>query len=290
MPIEVRILDAKPDQTVEFKFGGPVQDSAVGIAYWKFGYNNDNHVRTIELSVSTNKSGDSIVTAMVIAKLHDDSGHHIDPSVSTVKLCCIAVVGPKNPAIALDNANNIANGEQSTRFTLPSSSCAIGTTFLSGWKLSYNDDHQLATMQLGTGISVHGNEAAITAVASMRDNSNNHASTAQVNGGLVAAISTGDGLLQTTGLNLQMDGEYRADFNQPIQDTAAVFIQSYQVTFHKSQDNHVRTIGGGCSSWTAGGSTVWLKAPKAFVTDDSGNVQTNDSSKVTFVIIAIPKP
>ncbi|WP_342379849.1 hypothetical protein NVS55_09950 [Myxococcus stipitatus] len=291
MPIEVRYTEVKPGETAKFDFNGKsVSDYVVGIAYWKYDYGNDRMVHQLELSVQATKPNDTTISASVTGKLADDSGNVLDTNASKVVVCCVAVIGPKNPAVALENVDNIPDHGESKLIALPNPPCAITNTFLSGWQLSYSKQHQVAAVEFETGSSIHGNEVGITAIASMHDNSGNLPSTAQVNGGLIAATTTGEGLLVQLVPDIQKAvGEvFALRFSQPL-SSAVVLLQKYKVTFHKSQDNYVRTIGGGCEKWEVDEYTVRLTEPRAFVTDDSNNVQTNDQSRVSLVIIGIPK-
>lgn len=288
MPIAVSYATVKPSQTATFDFNGrTVLDFTVGIAYWKFGYNNDNFVHNLELSLAINKASASVVTAKVVGKLSDDSGHTLDTENCSVVVCCVAVLDTKNSYVALDSASGIPSNGQSPGISLPSASCAIHTTFLAGWKLEYTKEHQVAAVQFSTGISVNGTIANITATASMDDLSGNKA-TAQLDGGLIAAVTLEDGVLQKTLIDQQTSNTVSVDFGKPL-SAAVVLLQNFQATFHKNQDNHVRTMGGGCARWTVEGSTVRLESPKAFITDDSGNVADDTKSSVSLVVIGVPQ-
>ncbi|WIG95618.1 hypothetical protein [Myxococcus sp. SDU36] len=289
MPIAVSYATVNPSQTATFDFNGrSVLDFTVGIAYWKFCYDNDNFVHNLELTLATNKASASVVTAKVVGKLNDDSGHNLDTNNSSVVVCCVAVLDSTNSGVALDSAHGIPSNGQSPNITLPSTACAIHPTFLAGWKLEYNKQHQVAAVQFSTGITVNNTIANITATASMHDNSGNQATTAQVDAGLIAASTIEDGVRQTTLNDQRTSSTVSVDLGTPLSD-AVVLLQDYQATFHKNQDNHVRTIGGGCAKWTVDGSIVRLESPKAFFTDDSGNVADDTKSSVSLVVIGIPK-
>ncbi|QSQ17644.1 hypothetical protein [Myxococcus landrumensis] len=289
MPIDVLYSTVKANETATFNFGEhTVLDFTVGIAYWKFGYGNDNFITNIDLSLVVNKASPSTITAKVVGRLHDDSGNTLDIPNSSVVVCCIAVLDTKNSNVELDSAYDISNNGQSRAIRLPSASPAILATFVSGWRIGYNNDHQVAALAFGTGVTLNGNEATIKATASIHDNSGNQATTAQVDGGLVSATTTSDGILQQALVSSQTSNTVKVDFGKPL-SKAVVLLQNYEVTFHKNQDNHVRTVGGGCAKWSVDGSSVNLESPKAFITDDSGNVATDSASNVTLVVLGLPK-
>ncbi|WP_164020070.1 hypothetical protein [Pyxidicoccus trucidator] len=288
MPIVVRNVTTKPNQTATFDFSGhTVLAYTIGIAYWSFSFDNDHHVRTLALSLSPNKPDDAHVTVSVNGTFTDDSGSTLDAAASSVVVCCIAVVDYKDSNVVLASANGIPANGQSAGIALPSSTLSINAAFLSGWKLNHSSDNEVASLDLSAGVVANGTTANIVATASMHDNSGNQA-TAELDAGLLAATTTADGVCAAPLTNQQTTSTISVDLGQQL-SAAVVLLQDYQVRFHKNQDNHVRTMGGGCKTWTVEGSTVRLTSPRAFISDDSGNVETNDSSSVSFVVIGIPK-
>ena len=293
MPIAVQYFKAKPSQTAEFTFSGHnVFSYTVGIAYWEFKFTDgqDHFVRTIELDLVPNKVSAETITVKVNGKFMDDSKHTLDMTNSSVVLCCIAQLDHDSTNVKLASAEGIANGEQSPGIAVPNSTLKVDAAFLSGWELTFNIDHQVQSIQLGAGVSANGNTAYIKATASMNDLSNNVATTARLDAGLLAATNTDDGVYTAGLFDQQTTNTISVDLKVPLSD-AVVLLQDYRVQF-SNNDNNVKTVGGGCQTWTVEGSTVRLTSPRAFITDDVGNHETSDgsSSGVTLWVVGVPKP
>ncbi|PTL75566.1 hypothetical protein [Vitiosangium sp. GDMCC 1.1324] len=295
MPIAVRYVTTNPGRTAEFTFSGhKVLNYTVGIAYWEFKFTDgqDHFVRTIELDLVPNKVSEETIAVKVNGTFKDDSNHTLDTTKSLVVVCCIAVVDYANNQVTLASAEGINNGEQSNGITIPSGSIKIDAAFLSGWELTFNNDHQVSSIQLGTGAYENGNTAYIKATASMNDRSNNVATTARIDAGLLAATYSDDGVYTAYLREQQTTDTLSVDLKVPLSD-AVVLLQNYQVTFWKNQDNNVKTVGGGCKMWTVEGSTVRLTSPRAFINDDVGNQETDgisNGSGVTLLVVGVPKP
>lgn len=286
MPIAVRHIHTEPSKTVTFDFSGhKVLSYTVGLAYWRLSFNNDNHVRTLKISLSANQPNDSQVTVKVNGEIRDDSGNTIHVADSSVVACCIAIIDNKDSNVVLASANGISDGTQSAGITVPSGTLSIDAAFLSGFELGYGNDNHVLSVELTTGVSANGNTAYIKADASMSDSSGNKATTAKLDAGLLAANTTADGVYAVAKTDLQAPGTtVPVEFKKPISD-AVVLLQDYQVRFAK--DHHVRSIGGGCHQWTVEGSTVRLTTPRAFMWDDSGNNESSGSS-VSLLIVGVP--
>jgi hypothetical protein len=287
MPIAVRYAHTTPAKDVTFDFSGhKVLSYTVGLAYWRLSFNNDNHVRSLKISLNSNKPNEAQVTVDVQWAIWDDSGNGIHEADSSVVVCCIAVVDYANGNVVLSSANGISNGTQNGPITLPNMTPAIDAAFLSGFDLGYNSDNHVLSVELATSVSQNGNTAYIKASASMYDSSGNKATTAELDAGLLAAKTSEDGVYAIAKLNLQAPGTIvPVEFKEPLSD-AVVLLQSYQVRFAK--DHHVRSIGGGCHQWAVEGNTVRLTHPKAFMWDDSGNNESSGSS-VSLLVVGIPK-
>ncbi|KFA94321.1 hypothetical protein [Archangium violaceum] len=286
MPIAVRYVHSQPSKTVTFDFSGhKVLSYTIGLAYWRLSFNNDNHVRTLKISLSANQPNEAQVTVKVNGEIRDDSGNTIHVDDSSVVACCIAVVDNKDSNVVLASANGISDGTQSAGIALPSSTLSIGAAFLSGFELVYGSDNHVLSVELATGMVQNGTTAYIRADASMSDSSGNMATTATLNAGLLAASTTEAGVYAVPMLNLQAPGTtVPVEFKKELSD-AVVLLQDYQVRFAK--DHHVRSIGGGCHQWAVEGSTVKLTTPRAFMWDDSGNNESSGS--VSLLVVGIPK-
>jgi hypothetical protein len=224
--------------------------------------------------------------APVCAECSDLTRNNIKESDSSVVVNIIAVVDSPDSQLALGSSNAINNNGASAAIALPSSSLSIASALLSGWDLSFgSSDHHLRHLLTAAGFSANGAQGQITSQAQMFDDSGNSATTASINGGLIAATPAETGLLSMSESNLQTTDVIDVEFGRPISD-AVVFLQSVDMQF--SGDHHVRTLGGGTSSWTRGATGVKLKDARAFMSDDSGHNEVTASSSVNLVVVAIP--
>ncbi|EPX56755.1 hypothetical protein D187_008097 [Cystobacter fuscus DSM 2262] len=287
MPIAVRHVHTQPSKTVTFDFGDhKVLSYTVGLAYWRLSFDNDNHVRTLKISLSPNQPNATQITVKVNGEIRDDSGNTIHVEESSAEVCCIAVVDTKDSNVLLTSVNGISAGTQYGPIALPSSSLSMGAAFISGFELGYGSDNHVLSLELSTGFNANGTSGYIKADASMSDSSGNMATTAKLDAGLLATSLNQDGVYSVAKNNLQASGTtVPVEFKVPLSD-AVVLLQDYQVRFAK--DHHVRSIGGGCEKWTVEGNTVRLTAPKAFIKDDSGNTESSSSS-VSLLVVGIPK-
>ncbi len=286
MPIEIKSVSSSPNKTVVFDFSDKVLAYVVGVTYWKFSFgNDDHHVKTLLLSLESNQPNSTQVTATITARLDDDTGHGISNGDSLVNVSCIAVITAADGNISLANANAIASGSSSGEISLPSNTLSTGAAFLSGWSLTQSADHHVKTFQTTAGFKQSGNLGQITSQAQMVDSSGNFAS-GSINGGLVAASTSERGILSRALVNQQTGSSQDVNFNADLKD-AAVMLQSLAVTFG-GKDHHVKSIGGGCTGWKVNGQKVTLNNAQAFITDDSGNSQSNADSSVSLIVFAIP--
>lgn len=287
MPIAISSTSSPPNTTVTFNFADKVLAYVVGVTYWKFSFGkDDHHVKTLTLALSNNQPTPTQITTRITAKLDDDSGHGISSNDSSVHLSCIAVIQGNDGNISLANARGIASGSASAAIALPGNALSIGAAFLSGWSLEQSGDHHVKTFETTAGFAQNGNSGQITSEAQMIDTSGNFAS-GSIDGGLLAASTSEFGVVARALINQQTGSASKVDFGQPLGPNAAVMLQSLRATFG-SKDHHVKTIGGGCSSWSVDGSTVTLSDARAFITDDSGHSQSDSDSSVSLVVFAIP--
>ena len=291
MPVQLRYTTTQPNETVTFDFGAnnQVLSYVAGIAYWKFSYgSDDHHVKTAALSLTTNQADSHTVTAKVNATLSDNSGNNISNADSSVVVCCVAVVNSADSNLALGGANSIPNQGASSPIALPGSSLAISSSFLSGFNLSYgSSDHHVHDFTTSAGFTQNGSQGQITAVAEMSDGSGNSASTATINGGLIAATPSETGVYAQAKTNLQTTSSVDVEFSKPISD-AVVLLQDLDVQFGDDDDHHVKTFGGGTTGWEVHATSVTLDNARAFMSDDSGNNQVDSASSVSVLVVAIP--
>ncbi|WNG28263.1 hypothetical protein F0U62_32835 [Cystobacter fuscus] len=290
MPIAVRHAHTQPSKSVTFDFSGKkVLSYTVGLAYWRLSFNNDNHVRTLRMSLTANQPSATQVTVKVNGEIRDDSGNNIHVADSSAEVCCIAIVDSTDGDVVLTSANGISAGTQSGAITLPSSTLSINAAFLSGFELAYgSSDNHVLSVELTTGVSKDGTTDYIKADALMTDSSGNRATTAKLDAGLLAADINTDAVYAVAKPDLQKanGGTVPVEFGKELSG-AVVLLQDYQVRF-SDRDHHVRSIGGGCEKWEVKGTTVQLTDPKAFIWDDSGKTASSGSS-VSLLVVGVPK-
>jgi hypothetical protein len=290
MPVAIRNTKTDPNKTVTFNFGSDrVLSYVVGIADWSFTFgSSDHHVRTLSLSLASNQPDAHTVTTKVTAVLSDASGNNIKNSDSSVFVCCVALVNSADSNLTLAGANAIPNNGASAPIALPGSSLSIAAAFLSGFDLSFGggSDHHVHSVLTAAGLTASGTQGQITAQAAMEDSSGHGASTASINGGLIAATPSETGLYAKSETNLQTSDPVDIEFGTKISD-AAVLLQDVDVQFDGG-DHHVKTLGGGASDWTVRSTSVTLANARAFMRDDSGHNEASGSSSVSLVVVAIP--
>lgn len=287
MPIAVQSQLTTTNRDVTFTFQEDVVAYVVGVAWWSFtfGADEDHHVRRLSLSLQNNKNGTRQVTTRPIATLSDDSGNRIDDQLSQVRLCCVAVTRAQDSAVGLASATGIPSGGTSPPISLPGTSLAVSSAFLSGFSLVHGDDHHVQSLKTSAGFLQQGNVGFVASTAEMVDTSG-HDADGTIDGGLVTALASETGLVVRGVYNLQTTGTQPVDMGVELRE-AAVLLQSLVATFG-SKDHHVRSIGGGCRDWHVDGDTVSLESPRAFVDDASGHDENDEQSGVSLVLVGIP--
>lgn len=203
-----------------------------------------------------------------------------------MNVSCVALVNSADSQLTLAGAQGIANNGSSPALALPGSSLAIGSSFLSGFNLSYGTtDHHVRHMYASAGFTSSGTTGAITSEVEMSDDDGNSASTATINGGLIAATPSETGLLVMSQPNVQTSNKIDVDFKVNIAQAVAL-LQNINVQY--SGDHHIKTIGGGTTGWKVSGTTVTLDNARAFMSDNSGNNQADVNSNVSVVVVAVP--
>lgn len=288
MPVLMRYQSSQPNKTLTFDFGSDkVLSYVIGISYWSFTYGSkDHHVQTVALGVTSNQPDTHTVTAKVSGTLSDHSGNNISDGDSQVRVCCVALVNSADSNLTLAGAQSIPNGGTSGMINLPGSSLAISSAFLAGFNLSYgSSDHHVQKFSTAAGFTASGSQGAITSQAAMADKSGNNASTATINGGLIAATPSETGIFVRSLTNLQTKNTTDVEFGTNISD-AVVLLQDLEMQY--DDDHHVKTLGGGTSGWKVNKTSVTLDNARAFMLDNSGNNQVDASSDVSLVVVAIP--
>lgn len=288
--------DPSKSTTATFTFPGPVNSAVVGISYWCLEYagNTDHQTQTIALNVATPVVSGNTVTAQVSATLYGQSTN-LDPNSSTINLCCIAELGGTDLQIALDAASGINSRGNSSFVNTPSPS-VISQAFVNGWSASYGkgNQHHIKDFQVSASAINDGAQTAISGTVVMDDNSGNAATNPTLNGGLIVAGTSETGLVCTVTKNFQTTSTSSVTMPSAV-SAVAPMIQNLCLSYGKSTDHDIRTIGGGTTGWSLSqdGLTVTLDSARAFMGDGKGdgtnkNTQNNDYSYVSFVVLGIP--
>lgn len=288
MPIAIRTASVPTNRSASFTFDSDVVMYVVGISHWKFrfGGSDDHHIKSLELSVRSNKPSNREVVSSVSARLQDDSGHDIDNANSSVNIVCLAVTVALDTNIVMATVDNVAHPGTSGNIALPGASLGIAHGFLEGFRVSHaSGDHHMKQVQFVAGLEANGNVGQISSFAQMSDGSG-HVATGSVDGSLVAATLTQSGLLAQSVLDRQTSGPFTVGFGRPIVAGAAL-LHSYFAAF-SGDDHHVREIGGGCSGCSVQGGNLVLSNARAFMSDGSGHRQSDGASRVSMVAFGVP--
>lgn len=295
MPIEIQTITEKPNNTITFEFEDDIADYVVGISRWLFEYesSDEHHVLSIGLSLGANQPNARELDITVSAHMDDDGSDtgSLDNTLSSVSVTCVALTGSTDSNLKLDSADGIAGGSQSDPLPLPATSLAIGETCLAGFELAYDGgDHEVEEIHLSTSLTTESLNGYITAQASMKDSSGNSDSTANVDGGMIAASSGYGYLLAKSVTDEQTTSDYPVDFGQEIV-AAGALLQSFTMSYGDKVNHMIRQIGGGTRGVTVDGSVATLDDVRAFAMDDSDDTHYQDDSlsKVSMIVFAVPK-
>lgn len=287
MPYEIKTITTQPNRDVPFDFSDAVTHFFVGISRWSFTFgSNDHHVRRLEVSVVSARPTERRVNCRVNVRMQDDSGHDVVNASSSITLVCIAQTVANDFRVTISSVDAVQSGTSGGNIVLPDSKLAVAQPVLEGWNLAYSTDHHVKKVQVAAGFAQNGNTAQISAIAQMSDGSGNSAS-GSVDAWLFASTSSDIPLLTTSVLSAQSTGTVPPiTFPRPIKDGAAL-IQGFSLAY-RGDDHHIRTIGAGTSGWSVAGNSLILKDARAFMSDDSGNQQSNNESSVSLAVFAIP--
>lgn len=285
MPFEYQSFTTNPNKSTTVKFNQDVIHYLPAVAYYSLSYgSSDHHVEEVALRLSVNQPSPTELSVTVTAVLDDKSGNTIDNAESSVTVVVLAWTGADPGTIQLASASGIPNNGQSGPISLPSSNLSTFQTVFAGFDLSYgNSDHHVLYQGAGTSGEQSGSTGYIVGSAQMSDSNGNSASTATVNGGLIAiAAGTDAGVGFQLLANQQSASPVYANFPKPVK-SAAVMLVSQTASF--SSDHHIQTLGAGCSGWSINGSQVELKNARAFMNDGSGNHQNDSKSNVSVLVV-----
>lgn len=287
MPFEFKSVTTNTNKSVLLEFTQPIVSYVAGYAYSTFSISGaDHHVREYSLRLSSNQPQPKQLNITVTGILEDGNGNKIDNSISKVTVCVLAWVGTNPGTLALASATGINNGASSAGFALPSPTLGTLQSVLNGFDLAYSgSDHHVLYETSGVGVQQNGTSASIVGKAAMGDASGNTASTAYVNGGLIAISAGSDLGAEFKGLSsTQTSDSFQVNFSRDLSSALVMVIDSY-ASF--SADHHIKTVGSGCSGWRVDGNTVTLDNARSFLSDGSGNRQDDAESSVTLLVIGL---
>lgn len=284
MSLEIQVATLQPNSQRTFTFSQPVAQYMVGISAYvlSYGEDTDHHVKTMSISLGTNQSGSSLQVTPTLT-LDDASGNKIDRSTSSVTIVALAWVGVTDNNLELASANSIANNGSSGALAIPCSNPIVLQAALTGFNLSYgSDDHHLESYLCSVGSQRSGSSASITGLVQMQDHSGHSASTATVNGGLIANCDPSLGLQLLHTDNLQNQSQTLV-FSPGVTNVQA-FLTSVQAEFQSGKDHHVKSVSANLTVTSQSGLNVTVSGG-AYLSDDSGNSQDNSLSSVTGFVI-----
>jgi hypothetical protein len=286
MAFEYQRVSTQPNKSVTVNFAAPIVFYLPGISYYYFTCgNNDHHVLQFGLSLNVNQPSPQQLHIDVIGTLMDSSGHSIDNSDSLVDVVVLAWTGTNPGTLLLSNTSAIANGGQSEPIPLPSASLSTLQSALSGFNLAYQTDHHVLYEGSGVSSRQNGTTGYILGQAAMGDGSGNRATTATVDGGLIAVASGVDLNVDFQVLaSQQTSNQVSVSFAKNLK-SAAVMIINNKAAYPGSGDHHVKTVGAGCTGWSVNGPTVLLDNARALISDGSGNHQDDSKSDVSLLVI-----
>jgi len=272
---------------VNFDFDFPVQKHVVGVAYWEFSRDEDDHdVREISLSLNSQLTNSGYtVNVDINGVLNDNSNNNLDDSLSKVKICCIAELedgSEGSDKVTLENHLNISDGEQQALSYSPDAK-SISSAFISGFNVKYEDEHFIAQLNMRADLTGGGRDLSISSSVEMSDGSGNSTNDANATGtidGGAIVMPSGDNRI----LN-KIPSSPSVTFSQDISE-AVVMLTDYDVRFEDG-DHQLLKIGGGCSSWTVSGNTVTLS--KDIFIEDEGDADQDSGSNVSLVVFGIPQ-
>jgi len=285
MPFEYQSFTTNPNKSTTIQFSQNVIYYLPAVAYYSLSYgSSDHHVEEVALRLSVNQPSQTQLMVTVNAVLQDHGGNTIDNAESSVTVVVLAWTGTDPGTIQLASASNIANNGQSGPITLPSSNLSTFQTAFAGFDLSYgSSDHHVLYQGAGVSGEQSGSTGYVVGSARMGDSSGNTASTATVNGGLIAvAAGTDPGVGFALSANQQSDSPVYVNFPKTLKQ-AAVMLVSQTASF--SSDHHIQTVGAGCSGWSVNGNAVQLDNARAFMNDGSGNHHNDSKSNVTMLVV-----
>ncbi len=294
MSFELQQINVGSSNTATFTFSDTISQFIVGFNHFDYAYgnSNDHAIETMALKLTTNlisvDNGTNNAVQVTIARTFNDaSGADYDISKCTLELSCLALLGTDlNASLIMqggidNNASSNAVGVSGTNDT--------AFAILSGFNFSYGSDtdHWLQACNAAAGVNNTNAGYEISSSAAMSDHSGNSA-TASIDGGLfVYSNFNSTNLLMQTHTYQTIGGTKVIDFGQSI-SSAAVFVQSWNMTSDDDDDHRVLTfyVGPYQTDIDLNAGTVTLYDPCIYVKDDKSLRQDDSLSDITVVVMA----
>lgn len=283
MPLQILSARIQPNTTKNFTFDDTIVQRTVGITAYTLSYGSkDHHVQTVSISLTVNQQGNTLQVTPH-ATLVDANGHNLDPSASEVFVAAMAWVGLNDDNLKLGNVIGIPNGGSSEGILIPNDRPQTLQAALAGFNLSFGgEDHHMQTASASVGTSLSGTQAKVTGQAKMYDDNGHVASTATVDGGLIANCDPSLAMTVLSTGSLQGNSQV---LNFPAGITNFVsMLSGFQVQYENDSDHHVKTIKAELLVQSVSGSSVTVGG-KATLLDNNGHEQDNTVSNVTGFVI-----
>ncbi|MDQ0468506.1 hypothetical protein [Labrys wisconsinensis] len=299
-------------------FNAAVKQYVAGITGFNMSYKDGkgHDVQTFLLSLQVNQTSSDQLDFKVTGQLSDNGGNTVDSGAAWVSIGVIAETGTESGNITLANADDIASGGSSGGVPLAQSSPSINVGLLSGFDLSYGTgtDHDVQMVNASASVTQSSGMDYIKAEALMKDGGKNSATTASIDGGLLATFKANAGVVATSVTDQQSTSAVSVDLgtlipaNYKLSGDVMAVLTGYQISYGGNTGNDVNTIGAGLTAsggsdgnWaapglpsiTAGTTSVNLPNPQAYMYDlgwPSNHGQDDSESGVNLIVIATIVP
>jgi hypothetical protein len=288
LEIQNQWISVSGDQ-IEFTFTYAVSQYLVGISSFMLSYaaGTDHHVR--QMSISLNQASANQVTVSATVILTDADGNQIDPSQCHLYVSAVAWTGDPPPGLLLSAPNVVGNNASSPPLPLPGQTNPILQAALSGFYMAYPEtDHHVEFVQASVSGTSNGSQGYINASVNMYDASGNDAASPTATGLLLTSSIATPGFVVVP-YEAQNGGYNTITMPQAVSN-AVVLLTGWQVVYPNGDDHHVETIGAGPDSVAVDPNDptkVNTNGVWAYMNDDSGNSQDNNTSNCSLIVIAV---
>ena len=290
LEIQNQWISVSGDQ-IEFTFNYAIGQYLVGISSFKLSYaaGTDHHVRQMSINLNPNQASANQVTVSATVILTDADGNQIDPSQCHLYVSAVAWTGDPPPGLLLSAPNVVGNNASSPPLPLPGQTNPILQAALSGFYMAYPEtDHHVEFVQASVSGTSNGSQGYINASVNMYDASGNDAASPTATG-LLLASSVADQGFVVVPYEAQNGGYNTITMPQAVSN-AVVLLTGWQVVYPNGEDHHVETIGAGPDSVAVDPNDptkVNTNGVWAYMNDDSGNSQDNNTSNCSLIVIAV---